>query len=448
MNLEGTLNEIIKSAIGEILTAADFTAERKLTFSDIVFEVKQTLNKMGCGLLSLIYSAFEHDFDKTRDKHRIVVRNRNKTRNLLTEFGNVRLQHTLYYDKIEQKYFFATDEILKIEKYCRIENGLQAKLVADATVSSFGKASSLSDHAVSRQTVFNLVKRLKTIDAPEPPTNRHIKDIYIEADEDHIHLQDGKNAEVKLVYVHEGRQKEDGRSSLINPRYFVSVDDDIDCLWNDVAKYVFNGYNVVRSHVHLSGDGASWIKAGQQFFPNAHYHLDKFHVQRALISISNGNKPAFKRLRKSVYEGATQEFLSQAKKIYDAHSISSKKRTIYQAAQYVWSNFDCINRENLCCAEGHVSHVLSARMSSRPMAWSRAGAERIAKLRAYMYNKGDFRQLMICGKNNTKENLFYSEAHDRLRFKDTPLWENTTYSIPGIEKISSGFASLISKVIK
>nr|WP_294575870.1 UPF0236 family protein [uncultured Anaerostipes sp.] len=36
-----------------------------------------------------------------------------------------------------------------------------------------------------------------------------------------------------------------------------------------------------------------------------------------------------------------------------------------------------------CNAEGHVSHVLSARMSSRPMGWSRTGADKMACVRAY-----------------------------------------------------------------
>jgi len=36
-----------------------------------------------------------------------------------------------------------------------------------------------------------------------------------------------------------------------------------------------------------------------------------------------------------------------------------------------------------CSAEGHVSHVLSERMSSRPLGWSRQGAEQMARLRAF-----------------------------------------------------------------
>lgn len=41
-----------------------------------------------------------------------------------------------------------------------------------------------------------------------------------------------------------------------------------------------------------------------------------------------------------------------------------------------------------CSAEGHVSHVLSDRMSSRPMGWSQTGADRMSKLRGYEKNHG------------------------------------------------------------
>lgn len=44
--------------------------------------------------------------------------------------------------------------------------------------------------------------------------------------------------------------------------------------------------------------------------------------------------------------------------------------------------------------EGHVSHVLSSRMSSRPMGWSVTGACKMAELRAYYLNGGDMLELV------------------------------------------------------
>ena len=47
-----------------------------------------------------------------------------------------------------------------------------------------------------------------------------------------------------------------------------------------------------------------------------------------------------------------------------------------------------------CSAEGHVSHVLSNRMSSRPMGWSIQGMSKMAELRAYYYNGGDMLEVV------------------------------------------------------
>ena len=51
--------------------------------------------------------------------------------------------------------------------------------------------------------------------------------------------------------------------------------------------------------------------------------------------------------------------------------------------------------ENIeCSAEGHVSHVLSARMSSRPLGWSKVGTDKMSRLRIYNANGGDMLELV------------------------------------------------------
>ena len=451
---ESAVENLIRRAVEEICTCAESSIKHNLTFSDIVSDTKQTLNNVACGLLEWIFGAVEQSFDGSRDKHQIIVRNRNKERNLLTEFGSVRLRHTLYYDKQQERYFFATDELLQIEKYSRIENNMQAKLVADATLTSFGKASSLSDNAVSRQTVYNLVRKLKNIDAPAPKTSWNSQDIYIEADEDHIHLNDGNPAEMKLVYVHEGRDNTKERTILKNPHYFVSIDSDPDQIWNDVSDYILTNYRAYKANIHLSGDGAAWIKAGIRIMPHVQYHLDKFHLHKALINITSGRKALQTRIRRSIYNGEERDGGTLIQEICAGEPMLSRRNEIMRSAYYVQSNMQFIQKNNCCSAEGHVSHVLSARLSSRPMAWSRDGAERIAKLRAYMFNKGDFQQLMHVGKISKENDFeFQNQPHKKnkwitqqgTREESTPI---LAYSIPGIEKIGDIFAQTIRNLIK
>ena len=53
--------------------------------------------------------------------------------------------------------------------------------------------------------------------------------------------------------------------------------------------------------------------------------------------------------------------------------------------------------------EGHVSHVLSERMSSRPMGWSEVGSDRMCKLRCYIKNNGAEKVLNLVKAARVKE---------------------------------------------
>ena len=71
------------------------------------------------------------------------------------------------------------------------------------------------------------------------------------------------------------------------------------------------------------------------------------------------------------------------------------------------------NRKKLpgCSAEGHVSHVLAARMTSRPMGWSKHGAGQMGRLRAYYYNGGDMLELVRYQRQELKEAAGYEMTY-------------------------------------
>ena len=48
-----------------------------------------------------------------------------------------------------------------------------------------------------------------------------------------------------------------------------------------------------------------------------------------------------------------------------------------------------------CSAEGHVSHILSSRLSSRPLGWCRTGVDQMSRLRAFAANGGDIYELFM-----------------------------------------------------
>ena len=75
--------------------------------------------------------------------------------------------------------------------------------------------------------------------------------------------------------------------------------------------------------------------------------------------------------------------------------------------------------ENIqCSAEGHVSHVFSERLSSRPKGWSRVGADQMARLRIYKKNGGKIYDLVMGQKKKEQKEKHIQEQEELLsRFR-------------------------------
>lgn len=228
---------------------------------------------------------------------------------------------------------------------------------------------------------------------------------------------------------------------LINPRYFTSTQG-VD-IWDDVAEYLNDKYRCYKANVHLSGDGASWIRSGAFILPKIDYTLDKFHLHRALMTLSRGNMKLLRQLTDCAYNGDGDRF----RKLCRENNITGKDT--HRLRLYITSNIEFISDTSRCSAESHVSHVLSARMSSRPMGWSVAGAERMAKLRAYLFNKGDFR-LLFEGyyKRKLIQTSITRQNNVPTAPSNIPSCAAANGFIPGIEKVTAHFAGAIKELLK
>jgi len=94
--------------------------------------------------------------------------------------------------------------------------------------------------------------------------------------------------------------------------------------------------------------------------------------------VLNDDKKAFNQIGKQLIKNAVSK--AEIKRIKDC-------------LRYLRNNWEAITiyRQETCggsCTEGHVSHVLSSRLSSRPMGWSRKGLKQMAELRAYCNSGG------------------------------------------------------------
>lgn len=104
-------------------------------------------------------------------------------------------------------------------------------------------------------------------------------------------------------------------------------------------------------------------------------------------------KQTSKRLCKTTFDFIIEETESE-----------TKKKAVKDCKRYILNNWEGIKRgyekEYIgCSAEGHISHILSSRLSSRPLGWSLTGADQMARLRVYNANGGDIYELMSKKKN-------------------------------------------------
>ena len=88
----------------------------------------------------------------------------------------------------------------------------------------------------------------------------------------------------------------------------------------------------------------------------------------------------------------------------------TKRKAVETAKEYILGNWSGIplsmkgqDKNVRCSAEGYVSHVYADRMSSRPLAWSRTGADKMSRLRIYRQNNGDMLELVRYQKKEMKQ---------------------------------------------
>jgi 6-pyruvoyl-tetrahydropterin synthase len=245
--------------------------------------------------------------------------------------------------------------------------------------------------------------------------NRKAKTLYIEADEDHVAKQKGKQVEPKLVYVHEGYEENKGisdRKKLKNVRYFSGVYSNSDKLWEEVLDYLDAAYDLdAVNKIYLSGDAALWIRNGVNWIPDSKYVLDRYHLAKYVRKMTAHLDKSYEKYFWELLEDDKKEALYLLlEKIKNETERETKLKTVNESIRYIKKHYKAIRRYYNddyigCSAEAHVSHLLSDRLSSRPLGWSRIGVDLMARLRTFIANGGNiYAYVMSQLKKTIKEN--------------------------------------------
>ena len=237
----------------------------------------------------------------------------------------------------------------------------------------------MTDGHVSRQTVMNKIRSANP--QQEAFERQAVPELHVDADEDHVNLQTGKNTIVPLVSVYEGIEHCGKRGVCKNVFHISEYGSSIESLWEKVSDEIERRYDLTNTKIYLHGDGAKWIKQGLEYLPNCVFVLDRYHKNKAIKQALSG----IDRMAASQYENHIRKALDECDRaglmaIRDTllSRYPDREKTIRENMDYLLDNFEAIaitkqNEASLNggCTEPHVSHVLSARLSSRPMGWSK-----------------------------------------------------------------------------
>lgn len=367
--------------------------EIKTLETDLLKEAETCASKMTAAYIELVDQSLLEN-KKERRKQGYVVERRGDERHIQSKIGEIDFTRTYYYSKSTHSYVYLADQAVGLDPYSRVSEGLGLALVTAAENMSYQKASEqLTNGEISRETVMHKIRESRAAESPIAVEKRHVDRLHIDADEAHITLAGGGKSIVPLISVYEGIERQGGKRGKCRSVFHISeYGKRPDDLWEQALSEIERRYDLNGTRIYLHGDGGSWIQAGLDWLPDARFVLDKYHKNKAIKEMTAGldrsARTAFdKEIRTALSESDVRFFNELTQSILSQTSGRAEK--IRDAAGYLKK---CISGIAICeldaeannggATEPHVSHVLANRLSSRPMAWSKATLEKFAPILA------------------------------------------------------------------
>ncbi len=438
--------QFIENDIKEIEKNVRSLLDGEKDAADLSNDVHERVLKLGCRLISEIYEQIDEEIFKSLvRKNKYYVEQKDMPRSLVDVMGTISFKRRGYVPKQGGEYIYLLDLIMGFDDNQKVTMAAAAKILEEAVESSYAKAGkkvNLTDQ-VSKETVKDIVHGL-VVDFPikELPEKKKLKNLHIVADEDHVAAQfwdkkgDLKISSAgnkintiidKIIVLFEDvvddapEDSKNHRYRLVGKHTFCGVykgSENNYKFWQEVQDYISANYDLdVLERIYVAGDGASWIRTGAEVLLNGRFVLDKFHMMKYLNqSVCHlGNEDEMKEYMWECINEADKDGLKEAFRaiLEVTDKDSNKYEEVKESRDYFMNNWDGIEIRSTesggvwkCCAEGQVSHVLSDRLSSRPMGWSVLGCDNISKLRAFTRNNGKIIDL-----------LRYQERHQTLEAK-------------------------------
>ena len=301
--MNNIIHQICENYISEVLNF--FNTRTIRTLDEMETELRK---KTDCYLRNMI-KVYLEGLDEAiaedkvcRKKKGYVIEQKAVKREIYTQFGNLEFSRRYYKNKFNSTYSYLVDKVVGIENYDRVSSTVSAALVESASEMSYEKSSKyVCDGDITRQTVMNKIRRVKGLKMEVPEDKRKVRYLNVEADEDHVSLQDGTNTVVPLISIHEGVERIGKRGRCINIHHISSYGKSVDDMWQEAAEWIYTVYDVEGiEKIYLHGDGASWIKTGLSYLPKVQFVLDRYHLNKALKEVTRGDELVYTKLKDAV----------------------------------------------------------------------------------------------------------------------------------------------------
>lgn len=464
----------------------DFMKNEEMNIGEFVLELGKPLQELQREIIAETIEKIDEVYRNSKYRtDRYVIERSNDANAFMSTCGEINYKRSYFKSKETGEYIYLADQACGITKNMRKSEDVVIEAIKHASDSSYrisGEHAVNTDDVISKQAVMKDIHALE-IPAiiPDVKKKKEVKVLYINADEDHVSLQFnkkkgdlkvGKNGyksntiEPRLACIFEGIEKESEgskRNKLIGKHYFAGVYKKAEDIWIEVLEYIDAVYDEeYLEAVYIMGDGASWIKAGVDVLgAKCHFVLDKFHLNQAIMRAIGHLEDSVSDARDAIYDGISYEDKESVKKVFEIAKewadSDNKREQIRRTKVYIENHWEAIIRPNNdeyarmgCSAEGHVSHVLSSRLSSRPLGWSEVGVTKMAKLRAYVANDGKVCELFKY-KKEKQQRIIQEEVRKevdrqvkRRQKTYTDVWNHET--VAGSTGLVNGMYCLTKKL--
>lgn len=325
-----------------------------------------------------------------------------RRRVLATEVGDVSFSVRRYRDGAGCDVYLLADD-LDLPYGARVSPGAAEFLAEAGTHVSYAKAAGLlarHGSSVKPTTVMRCLREAGMLCAEEdaedarslyadgvlPGGQEAAPELCVEADGTWFSTQAvpkdyPKRVEVKAMVAYAGKSADSGRTRRRGCVRHALVGPSCE-LWPEAVAAVGETYDLSGvERVHLGGDGEAWCADLERWMPKASvtFHLDPFHVNRAVLSCFPDPEAAWSVL--DVLNGGDKAEAVALLKACADMGLARPGRA-KQVAAYLEGHIGSIAVEgpSLGTMESENQHLYGVRMDSFPCAWSPRGASDMARL--------------------------------------------------------------------